>query len=439
MNIYIFIIILALIIIVIQNISMKNYLIFLRKSSHKIKQQDIIPVEINNPVINTPNPKKLISPQREIKDIQAITLQQDNSKIVFSKLNNNVSLKDYVIIPTATSALTGAAAQLSPLLIQAGKTGVFEASVPARLLTQFTDKSFSTMVQGADGKIIGHAGFNSAITKVATPLVLFQIASFITGQYYLNFINKNFQQVFSKIDTLKRFLKYDKIAELENIQLQLQRIIQIEHPQPEQLELLEIINNEVGHLVRYYVNEVKHLGQEHNIQKSKFVKKQLEILNQNLTEEDLCFNMKMLANSEEIQQITKAITLMINSKYISENPSISRKQYMQEITEQIMNWNTDLSFINKEGKEIVVNYYNNILEVANQVNPWTKSRGKELDNFKIEVKKLKDEMLSFGKFDFITEFQTQINKSLNENKKIILLKTDNEDPIFLVKKSDNNK
>ena len=441
MNIYMLILIILLIIIIAQNVSIKKYLNFSKKSSQEIKQQDIMPIE--NKSINTDaniNQIKTCSPNEDIMGIQTITLQQDNSKIVFSKLNTkDVKLKDYVIIPTSTSALTGAATQLSPLLVQASKAGLFEASVPASALTQFTDKSFSTMIQGADGKIIGHAGFNSAITKVATPLVVFQIVAFITGQYYLNIINKNFQQVFSKMDTVKRFLKHDKIAELENIQFQLQRIIQIEHPQLEQLELLEIINNEVGHLVRYYINEVKHLGQKHNIQKSMFVKKQLEILNQNLSEEDFCFNMQMLANSEEIQQITKVITLMVNSKYITENPTISRKQYMQEIMMQIMNWKSDFSFINREGKKIIINYYNNIAEVANQVNPWTKSREKELNIFKMKVGNLKKEILSFGKFDFITKFQTETNNTFNKNERILLLETDNEGPVFLVKKPTSNK
>lgn len=397
-------------------------------------QGNFLPVPVTDtslqlvPQSNPPVPKD---------DIKSITLKQDNNEITFSKTNkilpSEITISNYNVL-SASSALTGGALQISPLLHQMATKGIYEASVSPALLTKFNNGLTSTMIQNStNGQIMAHAGFSSAATKIATPMIVFQVASIITGLYYLNVINNNFKRISGNINDLKRFTKHDKLAELENISNQLKNLYAIKHPQTEHLMLLEMLASSTGTLKQYFIKEVQHFGTKDNTPKSFFVNKQIELLQQNLYYDDFAFNIKMLAAAEEIEQIIQIISLSLNCKHINTDSSFSRKEHIGEIIEKIKNWDISSSFINTKGKEINNKYYGSILEQLNNANAWNASNEKRLNDFKNQITKIKNEISNLGKFDVIRRFQADLDNFMNKTQQIILLKDDNDNDVFLVK------
>ena len=290
------------------------------------------------------------------------------------------------------------------------------------------------MVQGANGQIVAHAGFASAMPKVMTPLIVFQIFSFVTAQYYLDIIQSNFKNLSRQLEDLKRFAKHEKLAELENIQKHTQRLSKIQYPQLEHLVLVNHLEAKVGELVRYFTNEIKYFDKSQSKETSAFVRKQLNNLEKDLYNDDFGFKIQMLAAAEAAEQTIKSVALYLNCNYAKYEPSGNRSQYIKELVDQILQWDETKTIINQEGRKITEKYFNAILEEVNKANPWFDSTRKERDNFIAKIKKYKQEILSNNNFKSAMEFQEKLRDFWNRKHSVILVQSNDNEPVLFIKK-----
>lgn len=371
----------------------------------------------------------------EIKKI-SYKMNNGNNEIVFTRIQEaEVHFKDYTPVSATISSITGSIGQLSPVLAQNASKGIFEATVPLHMLTPFRDGSFSTMIQGTNGEIIQHAGFKEVTQKLLTPLLIFQVSSFVIGQYYLHTIQTKFKKVSDQLESLKRFAKHDKLAELENIQTQIRELAQIQHPQIEHLVLINTLNVSIGKLIWYYINEIKRfeIPQQRD---NKLFEKRINSLKDEICNDDFGFQMQMVAAAEEIQQIIRYTSLYLNCKYIEKEPTTNRGQYINEIIEQIMLWNPNNTFTNKEGKHITVKYYDEILQCAQEKKLRDKifpKDNKEREQFINDLLKTKEDTLSVGEFRTPKEFQQKLNNSLHEKCHMLLAISEDSQPTLWIR------
>jgi hypothetical protein len=193
-------------------------------------------VEANSaPVLSEPAPipKQLVlkSTDPNLKDLlfEKTTipqLQKRNAKIQQVDLGNPLSA-----LPTvAVDAVAGL-----------GAANLFRATVDPSTLTKFADGTVSTMVHGSGG-IIKNAGFQAvAAAQVFAPILVFQVASILTGQYYLHGISKQLSAISEKLQQLINLHHFEKSAILSSHYEVLMRKSDQTHFTPEDLnELLSI-------------------------------------------------------------------------------------------------------------------------------------------------------------------------------------------------------
>ncbi len=374
-------------------------------------------------------PNQFLKTDQALSNIQSFSLQakNDNSEILFSRTSpKDISLENYI------SIATGEVIQITPLLLQ---KGLFTATVSPELLTKFANGSFSTMVKGMNGKIIQHAGFVSATSRVLTPAILFQITSIITAQYYLNIINNNFKALARKLEDLKRYVKYDKWAELENIQEQIVEIQNNPYPQIEDLVLIKQLESKLGSLQKYYIHEIEYLSANEERIKKMTVSKQLNELEQKLREDDFIFQAKMLFGIEETQQILKFILLYVNYKIAKEQESTSRRQRVNMLANEILQWNPSDSFSNQRGKKLIDKYYNYFLQQAKSVNPLFKSGEEKRLNFSKIINKMRTELKSEQDFKNFLNLQNSLRTLWRKEQKIFYTQNKQGEDILLIEES----
>ena len=158
-----------------------------------------------------------------LQDIKNITLVDDNTSkeiINFKKINinklSNFKYREAKFDGSLVSSMA-APATLDTIIKVANPNGFFTATVNPSTLIQYSQGGFSSMVKGASG-IAKHSGFVSSTVSVFAPMVIFQALSLVTGQYYLNGINKQLSNISSKIDDLQFFVESEDLAKINVIQ-----------------------------------------------------------------------------------------------------------------------------------------------------------------------------------------------------------------------------
>lgn len=158
-----------------------------------------------------------------LQDIKNITLIDDNTSkeiINFKKIDinklSNFKYREAKIDGSLVSSMAAPVA-LDSIIKVANPNGFFTATVNPSTLIQYSQGGFSSMVKGASG-IVKHSGFVSSTVSVFAPMVIFQALSIVTGQYYLNGINKQLSNISSKIDDLQFFVESKDVAKINVIQ-----------------------------------------------------------------------------------------------------------------------------------------------------------------------------------------------------------------------------
>lgn len=83
----------------------------------------------------------------------------------------------------------------------AAVSGLYRATASASQLVQYADGTIGSMVMEG-GKIAGHAGFTAAGAAALAPVAIFSVLSTVTGQYYMKDIQKQLNQLNTRIEQL---------------------------------------------------------------------------------------------------------------------------------------------------------------------------------------------------------------------------------------------
>ncbi|WP_417785489.1 hypothetical protein [Tenacibaculum sp.] len=109
------------------------------------------------------------------------------------------------------SSITGGAANVA--LTSSATYGLFKATAnPETLMKLSSGGVGSAVVEG--GKISQQAGFIQVGSSIFTPMLVFQLTSIVTGQYYMNNITKQLNAVQEKLDELLQQFHIERQAKL---------------------------------------------------------------------------------------------------------------------------------------------------------------------------------------------------------------------------------
>ena len=168
------------------------------------------------------NDEKKINSANEMTTIvpEKIEFKANGGEMVFKKIDSGDLSKMTEIFVTQeqsnnflsliSQGISSAANVGTYVAVANSVKGLFRATVSPDLLMRYANGSVSSIVQSG-GRVTSHAGFVSAsVSNVFTPMIIFQIASFVTGQYYMNGINESLEKIHEKLDSIIHKIEAEK-------------------------------------------------------------------------------------------------------------------------------------------------------------------------------------------------------------------------------------
>lgn len=218
--------------------------------------KDISPICVSNnlPIVAEPS-----SPE-EIR----LCVGNQNNEIVFSRIEpfNLSGLKEVYVTPDQSNFFTNLGSQALSSGVNTGimansLKGLYRATASPDQLMRYANGSVSSMVTEG-GRITQHTGFLPASSaNIFTPMLVFQVSSIITGQYYLNGINKQLKDISKKLDLiLQRFDNEKKGVVLAAIEIRNTMAKQSAYT-VDDLVRLRIAQDKVLSIYHYYLLELQ--------------------------------------------------------------------------------------------------------------------------------------------------------------------------------------
>ena len=165
--------------------------------------------------------KKIEKAQLPITKSFSLDNMKKNTSLTFCLKQNDLVASDWLEVNTTpeqksnwsnilssaagAGSLTGAAIQSS--------SGLYTTTASASQLSALKD-GVGTAVH-VNGKIVEHIPFHSAGPSAFTPLIVFQMASMVTGQYYFNNLSDQLNKVLDKLSNLERLHHIERESKLK--------------------------------------------------------------------------------------------------------------------------------------------------------------------------------------------------------------------------------
>jgi hypothetical protein len=386
---------------------------------------------------------KLFSKRNVIKEsknsIQALEFKNHEMVIKFDSTNLNVvKLSDYYILPIRNNQNEKnifsniiSSAIIPSTIAAMNPHGIFTATINPQLLTKLADGTFSTMVHGAKG-ITGHFGFTSISASVFTPIIVFQVMSMITGQYYLNGITKQLTRLENRVEELLKLYHNERVSKVNVFNRRINELFQKNYPQIEDLVELRNIRNDISIIFEEYKNNVLAIEPKDTIKTKKFFNtdKLWDVIENN-EKSNFEFYMKMLTYCDEMLYVVDLLELILNIRIGS-----VRSDRIAEILNNINNWNSNDFFKNLNGNLWINEYYDTIIKTSKEIayNTFFNS-DKEWCNKNIKYLEYKKSELSefINNQNDIIEMRNNIVDKLNKPIEVLLY-IDNGNENFLIKK-----
>lgn len=196
---------------------------------------DSIDKTINEININTQNKLEDIAKLLENKETLPTLLEpisqiqlSNNSGVIDFKLENNfqfdenwASLNSSNQAENFLSQAIGTSAIASSAIYST--TGLYTATASINSLMTYGNGTLSSITMNGS-KFGQHAGFVSANTAVFTPILAFQFASMITGQYYFNGLTKQLTSINESINNLISLHHNERLAKLRYINFKISEL-----------------------------------------------------------------------------------------------------------------------------------------------------------------------------------------------------------------------
>ncbi len=94
--------------------------------------------------------------------------------------------------------------------------GLYRATVSPDRLMKYNNNTISSITRNGD-KFGSHSGFVNANSAVFAPVLIFQLASMVTGQYYFNGMTKQLSAIQKGIDQILQAYNNERIAKIKAI------------------------------------------------------------------------------------------------------------------------------------------------------------------------------------------------------------------------------
>ena len=174
-------------------------------------------LETNNKEVSEP----IIEP---ISDIQI----SNKSGLIDFKLDNNFKLDENWALLNSTNKTENFFSQASGASAIAATTaysttGLYTATASANSLMTYGNGTLSSITMNGS-KFGQHAGFVSANAAVFTPLLAFQFASMVTGQYYFKGLSKQLTSIHESINNLISLHHNERLAKLRYINFKISEL-----------------------------------------------------------------------------------------------------------------------------------------------------------------------------------------------------------------------
>lgn len=302
--------------------SEKNYL--LEASNNP---QHITDFEIKNSEIGIKF--EAITNEDFIKKLPQIHLNKENQEIISGTLSN----------------LAGGASNTA--IASLATRGLFKATAdPATLMKLASGGVGSAVVNG--GKITQQAGFIQAGSTMFTPMVVFQIASMITGQYYMNNISKQLNAIQEKLDELLNLFHIERQAKLVKSFQFLTEHLNKKDFVIEDFVLIKMILSELTDVREEYFlmldDSVINIGKS-NMYQSVNSLKEAKYISEEFEKTGFIFKMKTSLIADELYHLAKITEFHMNLCY--KNPDINRLNLLSRKLDEISNFNRKSLSFNK--------------------------------------------------------------------------------------------
>ncbi|WP_153391459.1 hypothetical protein [Chryseobacterium vaccae] len=162
-----------------------------------------------------------------LEPISKIQLSNISGVISF-KLNNNFEIDENWISLNSSkkaeflfSQFAGTSAMASSTMYST--SGLYTATASINSLMTYGNGTLSSITINGS-KFANHAGFVNANIAVFTPILAFQFASMITGQYYFNGLNKQLNSINESINNLISLQHNERLAKLRYINFKISEL-----------------------------------------------------------------------------------------------------------------------------------------------------------------------------------------------------------------------
>lgn len=225
--------------------------------------------------------------------------------------------------------------------------GLFQATVNPDKLTKFSkDGTYSTMVHGPKGKILENKGFiktdvSDLVAKqdlLSSVNMGMQGMAAVSGQYYLEEITSQLNDIDTKINKLIEYHHDEKLAVLKNAQIRLEEIVKRENVDLNDIDEIRELRNSVREVFQEYRTRLHREADE----VSKF-KSSSMLVNKRVSEymdeiDEINFNIQVCYQADKLSIQAELAEISIRMKLNHGDPML-KDLYVQ------LKENSDKSFI----------------------------------------------------------------------------------------------
>ncbi len=301
----------------------------------------------------------------KIDKFEIIDADSQKSLLQFNPADNNLNIGEWIQIPQRYSDKLDKYMSLSGQIIGTGAqvgtiaalvpNGLYTATVNPALLMTYSNSTIGSSIVGISGQITGHAGFASAVGAVFAPILIFQAMSLITGHYYMNGISRQLTFIDKKLRELIELYHLERVANIRYCRrifrdLSEKEIVNIEDMIQfhNAMTRIGVIHEEYSEQInRININEIK------NIENLFWTSDKIEGFLKN--DDNYLYKLKIAVLTDELYHMGKIIELHLNTK-MRDDPE-TRNLRVNELMNEIKDWNENNFYFNKSGSRQVEEYY----------------------------------------------------------------------------------
>ncbi|CAM1368724.1 hypothetical protein [Tenacibaculum xiamenense] len=350
--------------------------------------------------------KKLLKKVRN--SINSFVVKNKKTSINFDKINEKefknklpkifLNKENQETISGTLSSIVGASTNVG--ITSAATYGLFRATANTETLMKLSSGGVASAVTNG-GQISKQAGFIQHGSTMFTPMVVFQIASIATGQYYMNNISKQLNSIQEKLDELINLFHIERQAKLVKSFKFLTEYLNRKNFVIEDFMLIKSVISELTNIREEYflmledsVSDILKNNTYTSINSLKEVKRKIN----DFEKSGFLFKMKTSLIADELFHLAKITEFHMNLCY--QNPDINRVNVLAEQLELITKFNSENISFHKTN--------NLFISVKNDTLKWiNRAEKKSLFNTS-EVKLLKENFITQFE-NFITERDKKIN------------------------------